>query len=229
MEINRRVTLLESDLEGKERILAWFKKAQALGGFFDYCKAANEPLFLEDEESAFLFHLVTRCNGDVLEVLVSPLQRLLAMYLLRLVRAEGLKIDEVELSGFPVLLHNFVLEGLALESAIQQISNEHFGGIQILFADLGQKLAERNQAAEQLRRGYNATAPKFGFAPITDNEIQASMAEQTSRKASELISLSRAEAAAKFGSFHEARELLLPLIADDKLRQFICAPVDAEK
>jgi hypothetical protein len=42
--------------------------AQALGGLFKYCKAANQPIVIEDEESAFLFHLVNRCKGEVLEI-----------------------------------------------------------------------------------------------------------------------------------------------------------------
>lgn len=221
MGANQRLTSLESALEGKERIFARFKKAQALGGFFDYCEAALEVFAIEDEEAAFFFHLASRCNVEVLELLASPVKQLLAICLLCLARSKGIEANEAELSGIRVLLHNFVVEGFALESAIQQTCLEHFDGIDILFDDLKQKLAERNQHAKRLLQGYNAIGPKFGLVSIAEDELQSSVTHQASAKANDLTVLTRAEAAADYGCVRKARELLHPMIADGGLRQFI--------
>ena len=212
MDANQRLTSLESTLEGRERIIAWFKKAQAVGGFFDYCNAVSQLILIEDEESAFLFHLVNRCNGEVLEITSSRSKHLFAIYLVRLEKSPKIRAHEVELHGFRGLLLDFVVEGLALQCTVDQVCQEHFGETQLLFSDLQEKLAERNQAAKQLLKGYNAFAPKVGFALITDDELQSAVSEGTAGKTDELVRLSRAEAVAKFGNIHEARELLLPLI-----------------
>jgi len=213
MGASHRLTSLESALEGKERVLAWLKKTQALGGFFDYCKAANPPIVIEDEESAFLFCLVNRCNGEVLEITSCPIKYLFALYLLHVLRSAEPEANEGELQNFRMLFLNFLVDGLALEGAIQQVCKDHFAGSPLLFSDLQQQLTERNQAGKQLLGSYNLYALNWGFKPIADDELHSAISKGTLLKADVLVRLSRAEAAAKFSGVFEARELLRPLMA----------------
>lgn len=104
MQTDRRLTVLESGCEGKERLLLWLKKAQTLGGFFDHCRTTKVPFPIEDEETAFLFNLVNQCNTQVLELTVVPTMRLLALYLIRLSLSDGVDAHEVELQSLPIIL-----------------------------------------------------------------------------------------------------------------------------
>lgn len=212
MQTDRRLTILESNLQGKERFFLWLKKAQAVVGFFDHCRAAKGPLLIEDEETAYLFNLVNRCNGEILEMAVSPVVRLFALYLVRLALSKDKRAHEVELEAIPVLLKNFVVEGLALDAAVKSVCKDHLGGNQVLFCDIQQKISQVNQKRARLRDSYNAIAPRLGFDPIEEGELQSSVAAEAAKKADELIRLSRAEATADFGNLHEAHGLLVPLI-----------------
>lgn len=74
----RRLALIESSLKGKEKVLAWLKMSQARGGFYDHCRNSDAPLLLENEDAAFLFHLVNQCNVQVLDLSFSPATHILA-------------------------------------------------------------------------------------------------------------------------------------------------------
>lgn len=212
MQTDRRLTILESNLQGKEKLLLWLKKAQAMGGFFDHCRSARGPLLIEDEETAYLFNLVNRCNGEILEMTVSPVVRLFALYLIRLAVSQEEKAHEVELQAIPALLESIVVDGLAVDSAIQNICRDHFGGHQVLFCDMQQKISQTNEKRARLWREYNSVAPKSGFVPIEEGALQSSVPTKAAQKADELIRLSQAKATADFGNLHAAYELLFPLI-----------------
>jgi hypothetical protein len=212
MQTDRRLTILESNLKGKEKLLLWLKKAQAMGGFFDHCRSARGPLLIEDEETACLFNLVNRCNGEILEITASPVVQLFALYLIRLALSQNERAHEVEVQAIPALLQSIVLEGLTLDSAIQSICKDHFGGHQVLFYDMQEKISQTNEKRARLWHNYNQIAPRIGLSPIEEGPLQSSVATKAAQKIDEMIRLSRAKATADFGNLHAAYELLFPII-----------------
>lgn len=212
MHNDRRLTILESNLQGKEKLLHWLKKAQAMGGFFDHCRSAKSPLLIEDEETACLFNLVNRCNTEILDMTVPPVVRLFAFYLIRLALSQGESATEVELRVIPALLQSTVVEGLALDSAIRTVCKDHFAGHQVLFCDIEEKLSKANGERARLWHMYNEIAPKVGYSPIEEGVLQSLISVKAAQKADELIRLARAKATADFGNLHAAYELLFPMI-----------------
>jgi hypothetical protein len=212
MQTDRRLMALESSLKGTEKVLAWLKKRQALGGFADHCRAGKALCLLEDAESAFLFHLINQCNTQVLELNVSPTIRILALYLLRLELSDTIKAHEAEVLCLRPILLAFAVEGLALKGAIQAICRDQTAGNEILFSDMKQQLSETNDNRERLLEIYNAIAPKLRLTPIGPTDLESEISVETSRKKDVLIRLSRAQSMAEFDCRHEAHELLLPLM-----------------
>jgi hypothetical protein len=204
--------MLESSLNGKEKTLAWLKRSQVRGGFRDHCTRGDAPLVLENEDTAYMFHLVNRCNLQVLQLTVSPTIRILGLYLLRLTLSDTIKAHEAELRNLRPILLSCVTQGLALKAAIQHVCRDETAGNEILFSDMLQKLSRTIQEREQLLEAFNAVAPDFGFDPIDLNDLESSVSDETEKQMDELVRLSRARAAVDFDCRHEARELLLPLI-----------------
>jgi hypothetical protein len=118
----------KSSLKGREKVLAWMKAEQALGGFADHCKSGKALCCLEDAESAFLFHLINQCNTQVLDLNVSPTIRILALYLLRLELSDTIKVHEAEVLCLRPILCTFLAEGLALKGAIQAVCRDQTAG-----------------------------------------------------------------------------------------------------
>ena len=124
MNTERRLAILESNLSGRDRAIAWLKRVQAIGGFVDYCAAlakAKAPQLDADETNvAFIFGVVVQCNVQVLEMAVpNESLPLFALYLLRIECSEMIAANPVELGAPSGSAQNFYRRRPGLRESLQ--------------------------------------------------------------------------------------------------------------
>ena len=217
MQNDRRLTQLESKLNGKQRALVWLKRQQDKGGYVDLGRRGIERsgldrLVIDDQDSAFVYACVGECNCRALELtFYGDDVGLRALYLIRLLRSED-KPEESELQGFRSILKSFALEGLALAGAIQTVSEHHLGGHEILFTDTKKGLGERIAVARELCDLFNEIAPIYQAEPITAAELDQAAGVEARKVEEVLVSLTRAKVELKFGNSIDMRKWLLPIL-----------------
>jgi hypothetical protein len=89
-----RLAKLESQLTGRQRVLAWMHRQQQLDGFVQMVMhdietnlASSTPIVIEDLEAAFAFYCVNDCNIRVLELSEAHLEKgLLSLCVKRFLR-----------------------------------------------------------------------------------------------------------------------------------------------
>jgi hypothetical protein len=187
MDNDRRLTQLEAKLTGKQRGLAWLKRLQQQGGYVELCRrglesGAVDRFVIDDEDSAFVFHCIGRCNNQALKLaFYGDEASIRALYLRRLLHGIDLP-DWSDLQRFRSILKDFVVEGLALASAIQGLSEHHLGGHTILFRDAEQGLAERNAVGRKLCHLFNRIVPAYGEEPIAAAELDEAVGIETGKE-----------------------------------------------
>jgi hypothetical protein len=197
----KRLAKLESELDGREKVLAWIYQHQEDSGFVDLlarrietCGGSVRLPDAEDVEAAFTFYCWRDCNLRVLELEIVPLQKLLFnLYVLRSLSADYIVKDEFELQAFRQLMKLFVLQWMMLDRVVKIISEEHFSGMRVLYEDTTAILKKDLEAAEIYLAGFNVKiAPRLGLEPITSSELEECLVADAPREAEALASLARA-------------------------------------
>jgi hypothetical protein len=171
MSVNSRLPNCEKSLKGREVALLWLKTSQAKGGYSDYWKFAEfEPWAAENEEAGLLYHLVSMVNGTVLTA--AGQWRVLAGWssLLGISMLDGKPGSE---PFEPQRARNFFehwrsalcklfADVVALQQAVDLISEGYFDGHDVLFSDSKEELWSSYETAKLLILGYNCFAEETG-------------------------------------------------------------------
>jgi hypothetical protein len=149
--------------------LYWMKTSQARGGYFEYWQSAEfQPWASENEEAGLLYHLAVEVNSTV--ILTAENWRALAGWAALL----GISMIEATPESKPVQFENvkdlserwrrklrtFLAEVVALEQAVDLISQGYFDGHDVLFDDTKEHLTSSHEIAQDLITGYNWFAEK---------------------------------------------------------------------
>ena len=170
-----RVAKLESQLTGKQRVLAWLHRQEQLGGFVECLirnaemnGASSVPLIIDDIDSGFILECVISCNIRALELREAHLEKgLLSLCLNRFLHTTGI-LAAWEIQAFRRALKVFVLKWMLFDRAVQIIRGEHFSGLRILFDDTAAMLDKDGQTAMDLCLIFNdEIAPALGTERIT--------------------------------------------------------------
>ena len=221
MDNDRRLTQLEAKLTGKQRGLAWLKRHQEQGGYVELCRqglgsGAVDRFVSDDEDSAFVFHCVGRCNDQALALAsFGDDAAVLGLYLRRLLHGIDLP-DQSDLQRFRSILKGFAVEGLALAGAIQGLSEHHLVGHTILFRDAEQGLTKRNAVGRKLCDLFNKIAPANGVEPIAAAELDEAVGVEVLKVKGHLVSLTHAEVDVKLGNGLSAGRWLLPILQGEE-------------
>ena len=217
MQNDRRLTQLESKLTGTQQALAWLKRQQERGGYFELGlrgldRGITDMPVIRDRNSAFVFVCVGDCNCHALQLAsFGDDAALRALYLVRLLRSKD-TAEQRELQRFRSTLKNFAVEGRAFAVAIQAVSEHHLGGHKVLFSDAEGGLEKRNAVARQLCDLFNEIAPIYEVKPITAAELDESVGVEAPKVETVLVSLTRATVELKFGNSIDMRKWLLPIL-----------------
>jgi len=205
----KRLTKLESELDGREKVLAWIYKHQETSGFEDLmarwietCGGSVQMPDIDDVEAAFTLHCWRECNLRVLELEIVPLQKLLfGLYILRSQSADYIVKDEFELQLFRQLVKLFVLQWMMLDRIVKIISEEHFSGMRVLYEDTAAMLKKDLERAEIYLAGFNVKiAPRLGLEPITSSELEICLLADVPREVEAITLLARAKAELDLGN-----------------------------
>jgi hypothetical protein len=171
---------------------------------------------IDDEDSAFVFHCIGICNNQALAMAsYGDNVALQGLYLRRLLHGIDLP-DESDLQRFRSILKKFVVEGLALASAIQALSEHHVGGHTILFSDVEERLAKRNAAGRELCHLFSRIVPAYGEEPIAAAEIEEAVGVEGLKVEGHLVSLTRAEVDLQLGNGLSVGRWLLPILQGEE-------------
>jgi hypothetical protein len=214
---DRRLTQLESKLNGTQRALVWLKRQQGKGNYVQLGRRGLERVpadrfVIDDQDSAFVFDCVGVCNGHALELAsCADDVALRALYLVRLLRSKD-RPDDSELQRFRSILKDFAMEGLALAGAIRAVSEHHLGGHKVLFCDTEEGLAKRNAVVRRLCDVFNEIAPRYQVEPIAAAELDEAVGVEAPKLEKVLVSLTRAKVDLKFGNGLNMEKWLLPIL-----------------
>lgn len=222
MSINSGLRKIERCLTYRELALLWLKTSQAKGGYAEYWKFGEfQPWAAGNEEAGLLYHLATTVNGTVL--LATQQWRLLAGWggllgISLLDRKQGSKPFK------PPRARNFFehwrnalcklfAEVVAIQQAVDLISEGYFDGHDVLFADTKAELSSSFETAKLLVLGYNCFAAENG-KELIDIEIVANrLGRRVTQRRNEWVMLSRSQVLAASGQLFEARDEVLAFIA----------------
>jgi hypothetical protein len=222
MSVNSRLRKLEKFLTYREVALLWLKTSQAKGGYSDYWKFAEfEPWAAENEEAGLLYHLVSMVNGTVLTA--AGQWRELAGWssLLGVSMLDGKPGSE---PFEPQRARNFFeqwrsalcrlfADVVALQQAVDLISEGYFDGHDVLFSDSKEELWSSYETAKLLILGYNCFAEEAGKELIDMETVGNSLGCRVEQRRNEWVMLSRSKALAAGGRLFEARDEVLAFIA----------------
>ena len=229
MSINSRLRKLEKSLTYREWALLWLKSSQAKGGYLEYWKFAEfEPLAAENEEAGLLYHLAMRVNGEVL--IATQQWREVGSWasLLTISMLDGKpssKPFEPHTVGkfferWRNALCKLTAEVVAVQQAVDLISEGYFDGHDVLFSDSTEELSSSFENAKLLVHGYNCFAQENGKELIDIETVANQLGHRVARRRNEWVMLSRGKTLAGCGRLFEARDEVLAFIAaDERLRE----------
>lgn len=224
MSIDSRLRKLEKGMTYREMALLWLKTLQAKGGYSDYWKFAEfEPWAAENEEAGLLYHLTSMVNSTVL--LASQQWRELASWS-SLLSISMLDVKPGSKPFEPQRAVNFyenwrnglcrlLAEVVALQRAVDLISEGYFDGHDVLFSDAKEELWSCFESAKLLIQGYNCFAGEVGKDVIDIEAVGNSLGRRVEQHLNEWVILSRSKALAAAGMLFEARDQVLAFIASE--------------
>ncbi|HST12380.1 MAG TPA: hypothetical protein VLL05_18540 [Terriglobales bacterium] len=201
MSIHSRLSKFETSLQYRELALLWLKNAQGRSEYSEYWRIGEfQPWASESKEAGLMYNLTFEVNGAVMtaarewRVLMSWASLLgLSM----LATSPQSKSFELGTAGdFRELwrkkLCTILADVVALEQAVDLISEGYFDGHDVLFADSRRELTSSHETARFLIVGYNCFAEENGNDPI-DIEVERSPGRQVDHFLNEWVMLSRSK------------------------------------
>jgi hypothetical protein len=109
----------------------------------------------------------------------------------------------------------FLADVVALERAVDLISEGYFDGHDVLFADSQKELTSSHETARFLIVGYNCFAEENGKEPIDTEAIERSPGRKVHHFLNEWVMLSRSKVLVARGEIFAARDEVLALLKTD--------------
>jgi len=150
------------------------------------------------QEADVLYNLVISVNARVLTS-TSERNREYLFFLLYLRGITYINIGPHSEEELRVAVSFFVEEVLLLDSAISQISAEHFGGTSILFSDSVLRLKEQLDLANKALGYFKVLAGKLNFKELTAESVRERLGPDIDRQASGWMTLARIQMLSDFG------------------------------
>ena len=180
-----RIGRLQQRLTATESFLLWMESLKAKGGFSEYWKFATFVSWpYERGEEGLLYHLFFEVNTGV--QLAIDRSKLIGKW------ASLVGLAMLGAKGIPVLpeladvgdleetwrqaLCAYLEEVLALEHAVEIISDVYFDGHEVLFSDVKEELAAFRKRATLQISGYNLFAAENNLVLIDAHAIEESEA-----------------------------------------------------
>jgi hypothetical protein len=218
MSIDSRLRNVQKSLKGRAVALLWLKTSQAKGGYLEYWKRCEFHSWAsENEEAALLYYLVVEVNGAV--ITAAHNWRALASWagllgISMIDTSPASKADRFEIvrdfsERWRQKLCAFLADVVAVEQAVDLISQGYFDGHDVLFADTKEQLTSSYERAQLLVAGYNCFAEDNRKEPIDldgDNGCPERTVEQ---RLNEWVMFSKSKALAACGRTLEARDEVL--------------------
>jgi hypothetical protein len=222
MSINSRLGKIEQCLSYRELALRWLKASQAKGGYIEYWKFGEfQPWAADNQEAGLLYHLATTVNGTVL--LAAQQWRVQASWA-SLLSISMLDLKQGSKPFKPLRARNFFehwrnalcklfAEVVAVQQAVDLISEGYFDGHDVLFADAKAELSFSFETAKLLVLGYNCFAVENGKELIDIETVANRLGRRVAQRRNEWVMLSRSQVLAASGQLFEARDEVLAFIA----------------
>lgn len=224
MSIHSRLSKFERSLKYRELALLWLKTAQGRSGYSEYWKTGEFQSWASDnEELGLLYHLAFEVNGAVMIAAqgwrgLASWASLLGMSMLATSPQSkpfelGTGRDFLELWREKLCM--ILADVVALERAVDLISEGYFDGHDVLFADSQKQLTSSYETARLLIIGYNCFAEENGKEPIDIEDIERSPGRKVDHFLREWVMLSRSQALVGCGEIFAARDEVLAWLKTD--------------
>jgi hypothetical protein len=221
VSIHSRLSKFERSLQYRELALLWLKTSQARSGYSEYWKIGEfQSWASENEEAGLLYHLAFEVNGAVMTAAQGWRGRaswasLVGIFMLATSPQSkpfelGTAGDFLEL--WREKLCTILADVVALERAVDLISEGYFDGHDVLFADSQKELTCAYHSARFLIVGYNCFAEENGKELIDTQAIERSPGRKVDYLLKEWVMLSRSQVLVACGEIFAARDEVLALL-----------------
>lgn len=221
MSIHSRLSKFEQSLQYRELALLWLKTAQGRSQYSEYWKISEfQPWASENEESGLMYQLAFEVNGAVMTAardwrVLTSWASLLGLFMLA--SSSQSKPFELGTTGdflelWREKLRAILTEVVALERAVDLISEGYFDGHDILFSDSRDELTSSYETARFLIVAYNRYAQENRSEPIDIDAIERSPGRKVDSLLKEWVMLSRSRNLVSLGEIFAARDEMLAFL-----------------
>jgi hypothetical protein len=221
MSIHSRLSKFKASLQYRELALLWLKTAQGRSHYSEYWKIGEfQPWASENEEAGLMYGLTFEVNGAVItaaqgwRVLMSWASLLGTFMLATSPQSKAFELvapkDFLQLWGEK--LRSILTEVVALERAVDLISERYFDGHDVLFADSRKELTSSHETARFLIVGYNCFAEENSSEPIDIEAIERRPGRKVNSILKEWVMLSRSKNLVACGEIFAARDEVLAFL-----------------
>jgi hypothetical protein len=221
MSVSSRLQNIEKSLQYRELALLWLKTAQGKSTYSEYWKIGEfQPWASENKEAGLMYNLAFEVNGAVMtaaqgwRVLMSWASLLGIFMLATSPQSKPFELgtagDSLELwrEKLCTILANVV----ALERAVDLISEGYFNGHDVLFADSRKELTSSHETARSLIVAYNYFAEENSSEPIDIEAIERRPGRKVNSFLKEWVMLSRSKNLVARGEIFAARDEVLAFL-----------------
>ena len=221
MSIHSRSSNFEKSLRYRELALLWLKTAQGRSQYSEYWKIGEfQPWASENEEAGLLYHLTFEVNGAVITAaqgwqVLTSWASLLGIFMLT-TSPRSTPFELVTARDFLELwrekLCTILADVVALERAVDLISEGYFDGHDVLFADSRKEVTSTHETARLLIVGYNCFAGENGKESIDMEAMERSPGRKVDHFLKEWVMLSRSKVLVTCGEIFAARDEVLAFL-----------------
>ncbi len=222
MSVHSRLSKFEKSLRYRELALLWLKTAQGRSHYSEYWKISEfQPWASENEEAGLMYGLTFEVNGAVItaaqgwRVLMTWASLLGLSMLATSPQSKTFELPKDFLHLWGEKLRTILTEVVALERAVDLISEGYFDGHDVLFADSRKKLTTSHETARLLIVGYNCFAEENGKESIDMEAIERTPGRKVNSLLKEWVMLSRSKNLVARGEIFAARDEVLALLRTD--------------
>jgi hypothetical protein len=219
MSIHSRLSKFETSLQYRELALPWLKSAQGRSHYSEYWKIGQfQPWASENEEAGLMYGLTFEVNGAVItaaqgwRVLMSLACLLGLSMFATSPQSKTFELPKDFLQLWGEKLRAILTEVVALERAVDLISEGYFDGHDVLFADSRKKLTTSHETARLLILGYNCFPEENGKESIDMEAIERSPGRKVNSLLKEWVMLSRSKNLVARGELFAARDEVLAFL-----------------
>jgi hypothetical protein len=224
VSIHSRLSNFEKSLQYRDLALLWLKTSQGRSGYSEYWKIGEfQPWASDNDEAGLLYHLAFEVNGAVMTAAqgwrgLASWASLLGLFMLATSpQSKPLELgtagDFLEL--WREKLCTILADVVALQRAVDLISEGYFDGHDVLFADSQKELTSSYETAQLLIVGYNCFAEENRKELIDTEVIERSPGRKVDHSLKEWVMLSRSQALVACGEIFAARDEVLALLKTD--------------